>query len=205
MPPMLQLQDGHVCYMLVLTHILSLNIFSSITCVYQKTSVKIMWFWWIVLCPLELLPWWLFECSWWVCLIVYKSTLPAKNCKSLMLPIFMALFSFSGPWRSGGQDPAGVFANGRNGSPFSGLRVPTGQNHHHSCWQEGQWSLPHHTWHRWVIGEKETRVCKTFWLGDMRFIALYFLFFSTWRAWSILDINYDFLIWTDVATCSLSL
>lgn len=63
-------------------------------------------------------------------------------------------FSFSGPWRSWGQDLACVVANGRNGSPFSGLRIPTGQNHHHSCWQGGQWSLPHHTRHRWVMGKR---------------------------------------------------
>lgn len=68
---------------------------------------------------------------------------------------FMGMFSFSGPWCTGGQNPAGVFANGWNGSPFSGLRVSTGQDHHHSCWQEGQWSLPHHTWHWWVKLRKE--------------------------------------------------
>ena len=62
---------------LLITHILSLNIVSSITCVYLKTSAKIMWFWWTVLCPLELLPWWPYESCWWVGLIVHKSMLPA--------------------------------------------------------------------------------------------------------------------------------
>lgn len=68
MPPLIKLQDGtdHVYNMLVLTHILSVNIFSSITCVCLKTSVKIMWSWWTAPCPLEPLPWWLFESCWWV-------------------------------------------------------------------------------------------------------------------------------------------
>lgn len=64
------------------------------------------------------------------------------------------VFPSAGPWRSGEQDPARVSAYGRNGSPLSCLRIPSGQNHHHRCGQEGQWSLSHHTWHRWVTGRR---------------------------------------------------
>lgn len=141
---------GHVCNILSLTHIFCLNIFSSITCVYQKTSVKIMWFWWTVPCPLELLPWWRYESCWWVHWIV----LYTLHC-TLHIAFFMGIFSFSGPWCTGGQNFAGVFVNGWNGSPFSGLCIPTGQDHHHSCRQEGQRSLPHHTWHWWVEHKQE--------------------------------------------------
>lgn len=39
---------------------------SFIICVYQKTWVRITWFWWTAPCPPELLPWWLYGCCWWV-------------------------------------------------------------------------------------------------------------------------------------------
>lgn len=67
----------------------------------------------------------------------------------------MPAASCSGPRRSGGQDPAGVSANGRNGNPLGGLRFPAGQNHHHGRRQEGQRPLPHHTRHRWAAERGE--------------------------------------------------
>ena len=161
--------------MLVLTHFL-LNIFSFITCVYQKKSVKTTWSWWTALCPRELLPWWLCESSWWVRLIGHKSMLHAMNHFPHVFFIHVCVFSFPGPWRSGEQDPARVLTNGRDGSPFGGVRIPTGQNHHHSCRQESQRPLPHHTWHWWVMLKWRYAV-----------IALYL---PSFPALSILDVNY---------------
>lgn len=57
----------------------------------------------------------------------------------------------AGSWRPGGEDPAGVSAHGWDGCSFRGLRLPSGQNHHHRRRQESQWPLPHHPWHRWDV------------------------------------------------------
>lgn len=73
---------------------------------------------------------------------------------------------FVGPWCSRGQDPAGVSVDGRNGSPFCGVRVPTSQNHHHCCRQEGQRPLSHHTWHRWVCERLNLKTCSSSALHD---------------------------------------
>lgn len=63
--------------------------------------------------------------------------LPSVSCAHRVAWCNLDVF-VSGPRCSGGQDPAGFFADGRNGSPLSCLRFPTGQNHHHSRGQEGQ-------------------------------------------------------------------
>ncbi len=54
-----------------------------------------------------------------------------------------------GSWCSGGEDPAGVSADGWNGRPFCGLCLSSGQNHHNRRRQEGQRPVPHHPRHRW--------------------------------------------------------
>ncbi|XP_054617744.1 uridine-cytidine kinase-like 1 isoform X3 [Dunckerocampus dactyliophorus] len=56
--------------------------------------------------------------------------------------------SAAGPRRAGGQDLPVVVADGRDGRPLGGLRLPQRENHHHCRGQGSQRALPHHPGHR---------------------------------------------------------
>lgn len=170
--------SGRLLGMLLLTTILSLDLFSSTTCGYPKTSVKITWSSWTVPCPLELPPWWPSAFCW--------SVSPERSQMNSVCPLSFyrcGLHSSLGPWRPGGQDPAGVPADGRDGRPLSGLRVPAGENHHHGCGQEGQWSLSHHTWHRWVVQPRQRAYSP---------LSLFVFFYRFWLVFRVSIVSGNF-------------
>lgn len=57
-----------------------------------------------------------------------------------------------GPRRARGQDLPAVAANGWDGRPLRGLRLPQGPHYHHRRGQGGQRPVPHHPGHRWGPG-----------------------------------------------------